>query len=252
MTTTILSQPNGCNDELNSWIQKETPEEVIEPALKILDPHHHLWDRRDSKRFPYRQKLYRLEELVDDIVSSGHNVVGTVYVQAGSFHRQNGPKFLQSVGEVEYCQGVAAACDSGLYQNALGNTPRLCLGIQGTTDLHHPDCEKALKLMMQCRNFRGIRTSGPYDEDFKRGYRLLEKYNLVFDRWHHPFDAESWIDEIPKLKELAKEFPKVTIVLDHLGGAVGPNLSESAKQKWYDAITDISKCENVCVKVGGK
>ena len=31
---------------LDQWLQSSIKEEVIEPELPIVDPHHHLWDIR--------------------------------------------------------------------------------------------------------------------------------------------------------------------------------------------------------------
>jgi hypothetical protein len=31
------------NAHIEAWHQEEVPEEVIEPDLEIVDPHHHLW-----------------------------------------------------------------------------------------------------------------------------------------------------------------------------------------------------------------
>ena len=51
---------------------------------------------------------------------------------------------------------------------------------------------------------------------------------------------------------LAEEYPTVTIVLDHLGAAVGPNLSDDEAAKWRADIASIaSSCQNVVCKVGG-
>ena len=36
------------NSDIENWIAKETPETAIEPELPIIDPHHHLWDLRNS------------------------------------------------------------------------------------------------------------------------------------------------------------------------------------------------------------
>jgi hypothetical protein len=40
-------------------------EEILEPALEIVDPHHHLWDRGGHR--------YLLDQLLADI-GSGHNI----------------------------------------------------------------------------------------------------------------------------------------------------------------------------------
>lgn len=192
-----------------------------------------------------------MHEVLED-VNDGHNVVGTVYVEAGSFYWRQGPAEFRPAGEVEYCQGIAAACDAGLYGPARDRFARVCWGIQGTCDLRHPNVEAVIGQMMTSRNFRGVRAGGPYDEAFKRGFRVLEKYGLVYDRWHHPnpiYEPE----ELPKLKALAQEFPGVTIVLDHLGGAVGPNMGgPEAEARWRADISDLAaSCPNVVCKVGG-
>ena len=49
------------------WLDKRH-EEIIEPELPIIDPHHHLWDRPN-----YR---YLFPELLAD-VGSGHNIGAT-------------------------------------------------------------------------------------------------------------------------------------------------------------------------------
>lgn len=54
------------------WLARHQPEAILEPDLPILDPHHHLWERADHRYF--------LPDLLADL-ASGHNVVGTVFVE---------------------------------------------------------------------------------------------------------------------------------------------------------------------------
>src|SRR5213082_3502531 len=65
-----------------------------------------------AERVPYQR--YLLHELLADI-SSGHNVRSTVFIEARSMYRADGPVEMRSIGEVEYVQGQAAASASGLY-----------------------------------------------------------------------------------------------------------------------------------------
>lgn len=240
------------NEEILSWMRKETPEPVLEPELPIVDPHHHLWDRRRDA-CKYRTIVYGLNEILEDLYD-GHNVVGTVYCQSKCYRSCAGPAESRTVNEVEFAQGVAAACGSGLF----GPTPltdscaRVCWGIIGELDLRHPNAEAVLEEMIRCRNFRGVRTNGPFDEDFKRGFRALEKNGLVFDVWHAP--SPGYVGgELPKLALLALEFPGVTIVLNHLGGLVGPAMGgEAAEATWRAELSELAaKCPNVVCKVGG-
>ena len=48
----------------NDWLAKHT-EDILEPGLPIIDPHHHLYDRP--------RYTYLLPELLAD-VGSGHNI----------------------------------------------------------------------------------------------------------------------------------------------------------------------------------
>ena len=102
------------------WLDKRH-EEIIEPALPIVDPHHHLWDRPN-----YR---YLFPELLAD-VNSGHNIRATCYEQAREMYRAGGPEELKSLGETEFVSGVSAMSSSGKYG------PTRCIaGIIGFVDL---------------------------------------------------------------------------------------------------------------------
>ena len=98
--------PFGSNDRLSL-----TQEPTLEPGLPICDPHHHFWDLRPQS-IPYQR--YLLHELNADIYS-GHNVRSTVFLEARSMYRSDGPVEMQPVGEVEFVQGLASASASGVY-----------------------------------------------------------------------------------------------------------------------------------------
>src|SRR5258705_9163824 len=95
-----VTMPYGGND----WLAL-TQEPTFESEIPICDPHHHFWDFR-SERIPYQR--YLLHELVVD-VNCGHNVRSTVFIEARSMYRPNGPVELRPGGEVEFVQGLAAA-----------------------------------------------------------------------------------------------------------------------------------------------
>ena len=76
MPTTSTSAPTSRPYYLpvrQEWLDRRT-EAILEPDLPIVDPHHHLWDRPGWR--------YLLDELLAD-TNSGHNIVATVFVQAG-------------------------------------------------------------------------------------------------------------------------------------------------------------------------
>ena len=115
--TSVASRMTGYDQP---WLAK-VKEDVLEPDLPIVDPHHHLWD------FPGHR--YLLPELLAD-TGSGHNVVQTVFVECTAFYRADGPANLKPVGETEFVNGAAAMCASGVY-----GATRACAGIVSFADL---------------------------------------------------------------------------------------------------------------------
>lgn len=235
------------NHKIDTWLAQETPEEVIEPDLPIIDPHHHLWDIRGASIEPltfFEQKVYLCEDIMDDIQGSGHNVVQTVFAQCNAFYRADGPKEMRPVGETEFVNGIAAMSRSGLY----GDT-RLCAGIFSAADLRlGADVERVIEAHMAASpNFRGVRTGFPSDlnSTFMEGYAVLAKHNLSFD--HYSPDVE----RLPPLAKLAEAQPDVTVIVNHLGGTIDPNADEASVARWRECINMVAACPNAVLKVGG-
>src|SRR5690606_20096501 len=113
-------------------------EPILDPDRPIVDPHHHLWDRRaavagapPAHGFEALLRLsprYLLDELLAD-TGSGHRIVATVFVECRAMYRAGGPEALKPVGETEFVNGVAAMAASGLYGETLA-----CAGIVGHAD----------------------------------------------------------------------------------------------------------------------
>jgi predicted TIM-barrel fold metal-dependent hydrolase len=242
-------------DPREDWLALHS-EDVIDPARRIVDPHHHLWDRGGQR--------YLIDELAADI-ASGHNVVATVYVEARSMYRAGGAEALRPVGEVEFACGAAAMSASGGYGNAA-----ICAGIIGHVNLMLGEAAaEVLEAEIAAGNgrFRGIRHSSPWDADpdvagmyalrpkgllldptFRKGFACLAPLGLSYDSWlFHP--------QIGELADLARAFPDTRIVLDHCGGPIGvggyANRREEVFEGWKASIRDIAGCPNVVVKLGG-
>ncbi len=252
-----------------------TGEDILEPELPIIDPHHHLWDRSRLRIqmpepvHPFMTAIegvqrYFLEELLAD-TSSGHNVRATVFVECRAMYRADGPEAMKCVGETEFVNGVAAMSASGIY----GET-RACAGIVGNADLRLGDAvEDVLRAHMHAARgrFRGIRNSASYDPDpgvlgplqgqmpdryrdaeFRAGFKHLHKLALSFDAWLLE-------PQLPSLIDLASAFPDTQIVLDHVGTPLGRAGYEGKREErfpiWRDNIKKLAKCENVSVKLGG-
>ncbi|WP_414704341.1 hypothetical protein [Pseudomonas sp. UBA4194] len=103
------------------WLA-QVREPALEPELAIVDAHHHLWDRPAGR--------YLMEDYLADINASGHAVVASIYAQCRTMFDLSRPPASQSVGEVEFANGVAACSASGQYGH-----PRINAGIIAGADL---------------------------------------------------------------------------------------------------------------------
>src|SRR5262249_42754582 len=88
------------------WLATPPPEQIPDPELPIVAPHHHLWQRGDHR--------YLLDELLADL-GTGHNIVATVFEECRSMYRAHGPAELRPIGETEFVAGIAAMSASGNY-----------------------------------------------------------------------------------------------------------------------------------------
>ena len=234
------------NNEIDTWLAREEPEEVLEPALPIIDPHHHLWDMRRARLDPdsFRQRLYLCDEISKDITESGHNVVQTVFAQCGAFYRADGPAEMRCLGETEFVHGIAAMSRSGIY----GKT-RLCTGIFSTADLRlGANAEPILEAHLHASEyFRGIRSAFPSDlnQTFLEGFALLDKHNLSYDNW-----SPNYL-RLPRLADLANKFPETTVIVNHLGGRIDPAATDSEIAEWRRCIDAVAACPNTVMKLGG-
>lgn len=251
-----------------------TPEDILEPDLKIIDPHHHLWDLRPlmgafpEPRHPFietigRTPYYTFNELHAD-VSSGHNVIGTVFMECGAFYRAGASDAYKVLGEVEYVNGVAAQSASGLYGPA-----RLCAAILGHVDLRLGDGAAAVleAQMALTPRFKGIRHAAAWDADpevlgppfhapqglyldetFRAGFAHLGRLGLTFDAWL----LEPQLGDV---LSLARAFPDQTIVLDHCGTPLGMGSYHGKLHErfdtWRASIRALAELPNVHVKLGG-
>jgi len=232
------------NQKINDFIARETEEAVLEPDLPIIDAHHHLWDIREAPGYPFQQKVYLCEEIMNDINGAGHNVEQTVFAQCGAFYRADGPVEMRPVGETEFVHGIAAMSRSGIY----GDT-RLCTGIFSTADLRlGARVEPVLQAHMRASEyFRGIRSAFPSDlnTDFMEGFRLLAKHNLSYDNWSPDYER------LPTLAKLANANPEVTVIVNHLGGKIDIRADKDRFETWRAGIEAVAACPNTVMKLGG-
>jgi L-fuconolactonase len=240
----------------NQRSQDIAPVEIeapLEPELAICDAHHHLWERPPS--------VYLLDDLLQDL-RAGHNIVSTVAVECHYAYRNDGAEELKPVGEVEFLESVAnrVAADSTI------NT-RIAAAIVGYANLALGDAVAPVletHLAASWQRFRGIRHSTTWDGSgglrneapqglladakFRAGFGWLRKLGLSFEAWvYHP--------QLSEVADLARAFPDVTVILNHIGAplGVGPYAGKRDEvfRVWSHAIVEVAKCPNVVVKLGG-
>jgi L-fuconolactonase len=248
--------PTGHFIARNEWLARNR-EAILEPELPIVDPHHHLVERRETGR-------YLLHELLAD-TGSGHNITATVYLEWLSMYRAGGPAEMKPLGEVEFANGVAAMAASG----GFGPT-RVCAGIVGYADLALGGAvEKVLQAQIAAGGgrFRGIRyisATNPAQASWgspvtrpegmlmqpkvREGFAKLAPLGLGFDAFmFHP--------QLGDLVDLARAFPETGIVLDHIGGPIGlgpyAGKRDAVFAEWSARIKELAGCPNVHIKLGG-
>ena len=228
-------------------------ETAIEPDLPICDAHHHLWER------PPRD--YLLNDLLEDL-RSGHNIMATVAIECGYSYRPAGAQEFKPLGETEFLEGVAnrVAADRAI-------KTRIGAAIVGHADLALGDAVAPVleaHLAISPKRFRGIRHSATWDGSgalrneavqglladgkFRAGFAWMGKLGLSFDAWvYHP--------QLSDVADLARAFPQVQIILNHIGAplGVGPYAGkrDDVFRQWSRDIANLARVPNVTVKLGG-
>lgn len=228
-------------------------EAALEPALPIVDAHHHFYDRPG---WTYLQADYRAE-----LVASGHAVQATVYMQALTRYHPEGPEALRPVGETAFVVASTPAQPAG---------PQLAQAIVGYADLRLGAEVAAVLDAHQAAGqgrFRGVRHLTTWDADaslanpltaappqllrdpqYRAGLAQLARQGLSYDAWLF------W-PQLAELAEVADALPDLPIVVDHCGGVVrtgayadrGPEVFT----RWRSAMRELARRPNVSVKLGG-
>ncbi len=223
------------NDAKTRWLAQETPETVLDSELPIIDPHHHLW------KVPSPWGTYDLEDLWAD-TGSGHNVEQTVFIDARSGYRQDGPEHLKPIGESEFIATVAEQSAKATGTATIGaiiSHAHMKLGAAVEEVLvGHLEAGRGL--------FRGIRSAFDLDDArFIESFDVLARLDLTFDNFSFDYTR------LPDLAKLADAYPGVPIIVNHLGGKIDPFATADEFANWRQCIDAIARCSNVAMKVGG-
>lgn len=242
------------------WLS-QVVEEPEDPDMPICDPHHHLWWTRGYGVTP----RYMIDDYIEDIVESGHNIISSVFVTCGTMFRQDGPDQFKVLGETEFVNGMAAMSASGEF-----GARRIAAGIVGTAYLRTGDAVAGVldaQIAVAGGRFKGIREGAFWDQspevpnhrtnpppglylapDFRKGFAHLAPRGLSFEALcYHP--------QLPDVIDLARAFPGTSIILNHLGCPIGVGPYAGRKDDvfsdWKRSMTVLARCQNVTVKLGG-
>jgi predicted TIM-barrel fold metal-dependent hydrolase len=232
------------------WLQRGQ-EQAIEPALPIVDAHHHFYDRPG---WTYLHADYAAD------ARSGHAVQASVYMQALTRYRADGPEALRPVGETAFVVASTAGA----------RTPEIAKGIVGYADLRlGAGVAAVLDAHAQAGRgrFRGVRHLTTWDADgslanpltaapqgllrdaaYRAGLAQLQAQGLSYDAWLF------W-PQLPELMEVAAAFPALPIIVDHCGGVVRIGAHAAHRDevfaRWRASMQALARFPNVHVKLGG-
>ena len=216
------------------------------PQVDIIDAHHHIWRQADQPWLngPMVQRIfgpydairrdYPIAEYLADIKDNG--VIASVYVQTNW-------EPARCVEEVAWVQSIA---DAQGFPHA----------ITGFADLAKPDVATTLDAMQPYPRLKGIRqqlhwhenpsyrfASRPdvvASEEWRRGLKLLEPRNLLFE-------LQVFTSQMASGAELARAFPETTFVLQHAG--MLEDTSDAGRTAWRKGMRQLADCPNVLVKL---
>jgi predicted TIM-barrel fold metal-dependent hydrolase len=217
-------------------------------TIPVVDAHHHIWRQADLPWLsgpmvprifgPYDpiRRDYPIEEFLADIADTG--VEKSVYVQAN---------WAPARAEEEVAWVQRTADESG-WPHA----------IVGYADLLAEDVRPALDRLARYRLMRGIRMQLHWHENPQ--YRFAARPDIVADpafrrnfaalgEYGFSFDLQVFAGQMQGAAELASEFPKTTLILQHAG--MLEDLSAAGQETWREGMRILAAQPNVVAKLSG-
>ena len=215
----------------------------------IIDAHHHFWDLKnnyypfltdkvDNNFFLGDYTKLRKNYLPSDYLldSKDHNIIGTVHCEA-EWDRND------QIGETEWLVSIA-------------KKNKFPSGIIGHAWFHTNDAEEIIAKQSFFNKVKGIRskpitknsekekyvsyTGTMQDMKWRKGLKLLEKYNLNYD-----LRVPSW--HLIEAVQIVRLIPNVKVIINHAGFPW--DRSETGLRKWKDSLKILSKEPNTFIKL---
>ena len=219
--------------------------------MQIVDAHRHLWDLSRNyhpwlcthPRIAFRYGDYR--EICSNYLPEDYERDSASYVVVGSVHIEAEWDPNDPVAETRWLDAIAPEC-------------RHTLVVVAQARLDREDIEDVLRAHATSLSVRGVRhkpTASPTAHSVKRGgvgsmddprwrdgFAHLANYKLSFDLqvpfWH-----------LDQAAELARDFPRTTIILNHTGLPGGRD--RESLTPWRRALELLALEPNTAVKISG-
>ena len=237
------------------WLDKRR-EEILEPDLPIVDPHHHHVGpagqplsvpgsaRRCRQRPQHRRDLLRgMPRDVPRRRAAGAEIARRDRIR----QRHRGDERIGQIRQARCIAGIIGNVDLRIGSRAKGILEQHVTisggrfkGIRNGATWHADP-----SLQIYCSGA----PEGLYrDRNFREGFAGLASLGLSFDAW-------VFHTQLGDVADLARAFPQATIVLNHVGGAlaIGPYAGkrEEGFAEWRDGIREVAGFPNTYVKLGG-
>ena len=220
--------------------------------LPIVDAHHHFWKLDGDGCYPWLMReprpdfrygdyaAIRRNYLPEDYArdTAGHNIVRTVHMEA-----EYDPS--DPVGETRWLQQISAEYGrpNSIIAQVWFDRPNVdqVLAAQATFPLVKSTRHKPAATSSPTEQSRG-RKGSMDDPVWRNGYALLEQYGLHFDLqipyWH-----------LPEAADLARDFPKTKIIINHT--ALPSDRSKAGLALWRQGLECVAQYPNVYLKISG-
>merc|ERR1719229_26036 len=211
--------------------------------MDFFDAHFHVWNVTNGKHAPELKGSkfpdYTMKVHEEQLNIKGFNLVGGAWIECISLVPQ------------EEAEWISKELDP---KTKLSN-PNLALSIVCGGDLMSPNAAKemaALKKadprvvgMRQILNFEPSwprnKTDFLQNPAFEKGYKALESLGMSFDAQLNPAQFKS-------MYTLAKKYPKIPVIVNHMGT---PKLDDEKQSEsvWEDGMMKLASLPHVAVKI---
>ena len=210
-------------------------------VFEFVDAHHHLWD---LKRLYYG---WLTDKPFHGHPSGDYSSIMKDYLVT-DLQREGAPVNLIKSVHIETADGETDTVKETEWLQEIADKHGMPNGIIARVDLAAENAAGELDRHMQHGNFRGVRMLSFIGldfldaPDFRRGFDALQKRDLIYD-----MDA-GW-PQMGKAYDLARAFPRSTIILGHCG--FPKERTVPYFHAWRKGIAKLAQAPNVACKLSG-